>query len=384
MTTDQSCFVPELVPRGVYHVGDRVFHSKIQALIYAQANNLHPHWDFHDQWFSKFDWSKEPSQPLDYFYTLRCHQLRDEYDYLVLHYSGGSDSHNMLTFFYKNAIHVDEIIIALPITYYEKHTSMSNSREARDSHNEWFHVIKPDIKWITENLPKTKLTLYDYTVDMINFDVDQDWILHAGEHINPNITNRINRYYRVESIDIYDKHKVGHVYGIDKPLVFQHQDHWYLAFLDSMLSIQSSSKPVFDKHDHVHVEYFYWTPNLPELLIKQAHLVKSYYEHHPDLVYLASFKHKSPSNKEMERNLSRSVVYPYWRQNTFQTQKASNSFFKEFDLWFFDHATESSRARWYEGFNFLTNNIQSRWLNLDAQNRPSGLVGFYSKWHRLD
>ena len=376
-------FTPELVPRGLYHVGDRIFNSKLQALLHADSIAQSPRWDFHDTWFSKFDWTQEPSESLDYLYAQRCRQIRDKYDYLIMHYSGGSDSHNMLTVFYENHVHIDEILVAFPIKYFETQTVASLSRSARDSQNEWFHVVKPDLAWIAKNLPQTKITIYDYTDDMLEFNVDQDWIMHAGEHINPNITNRIHRYDQVNNRNIYDRFRVGHLYGIDKPLVFHHEGQWYLSFLDSMLAIACSQKPVYDKHTHINVEYFYWSPDLPALLIKQAHMMKHYYDAHPDQKYLASFKKKTLKEKELERDLARTVVYPRWRREVFQTYKASSMFFKDFDLWFFDHAKESSQARWYEGLNFMLDNLDKKWVNYNKQGVPSGLAGFYSKWHRF-
>ena len=336
ITQPSTIITPDqLVPRGTYKVGNQQFSSKLLALQHSDKTNEQVTWHFYDEAFSKFNWTVEPPNSLEYYYSLRCRQIRDKYDYLVLHYSGGADSHNVLTSFWKNNIHIDEIIVALPIKYYETVAVASQSTLAKDSQNEWFYTIKPDLKWIAENMPRTKLTIYDYTDDMLDFNVDQDWILHAGEHINPNISNRIQRYYKINSSDVYDKYTVGHLYGIDKPLVFYCNNEWHLSFLDSMISIQASFKPVFDRHTHINVEYFYWSPELPDMLVKQAHSVKNYYEKNKQFLHLATHTQKTLEEKEQERNITRRAVYPHWRESVFQTAKASNSFFKEFDLWFF-------------------------------------------------
>lgn len=372
----------ELVPRGVYHVGDQVFFNKIQALICADATGIHPTWNFHDETFSKFNWTREPEQSLDYFYKLRCEQIRDKYNHIVLHFSGGSDSHNILTYFWLNNIHIDEILVAAPIEYYEKFTVASLSDNPKDLHNEWFNVIKPDLKWIKENLPRTKITLYDYTKDMLEFNIDQDWVYHAGEHCNPNIVNRIHRYSSIDQ-NVYDKKNVGHIYGIDKPLVFTNEGFWYFAFLDSTLSIQSSLKPVYQTHTHVNVDNFYWSPDLPQLLIKQAHLVKKFFEINTHLNNLATFKNRTPSNRHAYQDIVRNIIYPYWRRNIFQNKKSSKVFFKEFDQWFFDMASDDAKIRWHEGLNFITKSVSSKWINYDENNNANGFVGFWSKWHKL-
>lgn len=384
ITAPTSLITPtQLIPRGIYKVGDQQFTSKVLALQHSDKTGKIPSWHFYDEEFSKFNWTTEPSNSLEYYYALRCHQIRDKYDYLVLHYSGGGDSHNILTSFWKNNIHIDEIIVALPIKYFEKSTKANKSTLASESQNEWFYTIKPDLKWIAENMPRTKITIYDYTDDMLDFNVDQDWILHAGEHINPNIANRIHRYYKINSNDVYNKYTVGHLYGIDKPLVFKHNNEWHLSFLDSMISIQASFKPVFDHHTHINVEYFYWSSDLPEMLIKQAHAVKNYYENNPQFLHLATHSQKTLEEKEQERNLTRRAVYPYWRESVFQTAKVTNTFFKEFDLWFFDLASENAQSKWYEGYNFLINGVDKKWIRYDKDNKPCGLVGIYAPWYKL-
>ena len=142
----------ELIPRGKYRVGENVFWDKITALSYSAKTNQTIHWDFNDLLFSAFDWSKEPEQDISHYYTLRCQQIRDEYDYIVLHYSGGSDSNNILQHFYRAGIHIDQINVTVPLEYYEKHTDITNSHEAKDLHNEWYLVVKPDLEWIKKQI----------------------------------------------------------------------------------------------------------------------------------------------------------------------------------------------------------------------------------------
>lgn len=381
MITNNSC---DTIPTGIYQVGNQYFDSKVTALQAGDSSGIHPTWNFFDEEFSKFAWKNEPAESVEYYYGQRCQQIRDKYSYIVLHYSGGADSHNILVHFWKNKIHIDEIIVSLPVSYFEKFTKPTASTDSGDQQNEWFHTIKPDLEWIAKNLPNTKVTIYDYTEDMINFKVDQDWVIHSGEHINPNVTNRINRYDKISTSDIYNKHLVGHIYGIDKPLVFKDGDRWAISFLDSMISIQASLKPIFDRYTHIRVEHFYWSPDLPAMAIKQAHLVKQQYEKNPHLLHLATRTRKTLVDKEIERNLTREAVYPYWRQDIFQNAKSSNVFFKEFDQWFFKYGTESAKGAWWEGYNYLINSVSSRWIDCDVNGKPSGLKGFWSKIHYIE
>jgi hypothetical protein len=373
----------ELIPRGRYCVGNNVFWDKITALAYGAKTNQTVRWDFNDKLFSAFDWTKEPDQDISYYYTQRCRQIRDQYDYIVLHYSGGSDSNNILQHFYRAGIHIDQINVTVPLEYYEKHTKISQSTQAGDLHNEWYLVIKPDLEWVHSNMPNTKVSIFDFTNDMINFDVDQDWILHAGENCNPNVVSRM-KYYDVVDSKIYDSKRVGHIYGVDKPRVFKHNGHWYFAFLDSILSIISSYKPQWLKHDHVNVVNFYWSPDQVPLLIKQAHLLKKYYETNPQFMDLASFRALTPEEFELQQTIIKTAIYPYWRNEIFQVKKASNTFFKEFDQWFFDMADSVAKHRWQEGYRYLMQQVPDHWINRDTNGSPSGIIGIWSQWHQLD
>ena len=156
------------------------------------------------------------------------------------------------------------------------------------------------------------------------------------------------------------------------------------SFLDSILSIQSQSKSVYQKSNHVKVENFYWSTDCPQLLIKQAHTVKKWFEVNPQLSKLVTHKRKSFEDREAFQNIVRNIIYPYWRRDIYQTKKASNVFFKEFDQWFFKLAEQDAQVRWREGLDFVLSSVNEKWRNYDDNGRPSGFVGFYSKWHKLN
>ena len=81
---------------GFYRVGNLKLYSQIEALEISQRLNLPITWHFNDEVYSSFDWTKEPDESISELYKKRCEQLREKYDYLVLFYSGGADSDNIL------------------------------------------------------------------------------------------------------------------------------------------------------------------------------------------------------------------------------------------------------------------------------------------------
>ncbi|NCV50523.1 MAG: hypothetical protein EBW46_12660 [Rhodobacterales bacterium] len=99
-----------------YDVNGKIYTTKLFAKIAAKNDDDDILWRLpnFEKEFDKLDLSVEPEESLDYFYLKRCEQLRNEYDHLVLHYSGGHDSHNILETFMFNNIFLDEILITDP------------------------------------------------------------------------------------------------------------------------------------------------------------------------------------------------------------------------------------------------------------------------------
>ena len=97
---------------GYYQVGNYRTFSKLEAIEIEQATGETVHWNFNDEVYSCYDWTKEPepNTSISEFYRRRAQQLRDKYEYLVLMYSGGPDSQVILDTCLGNNIHIDEIV----------------------------------------------------------------------------------------------------------------------------------------------------------------------------------------------------------------------------------------------------------------------------------
>jgi hypothetical protein len=77
-------------------------------------------WHFHDDLFSAIDVSSLGKLSLKELYRQRALQLRDEYDYLILNYSGGSDSGYILKTFVENGIKLDQVRVKHPFSLIDK------------------------------------------------------------------------------------------------------------------------------------------------------------------------------------------------------------------------------------------------------------------------
>lgn len=96
-----------------YHFNGQFYTSRFEAL--AQANgkvdDIQACFYKDLEWFDKFDWTREPTDSWEDILAKRASEIRRQNNYIVLNYSGGSDSSTVLTTFFKNKIPLDEILI---------------------------------------------------------------------------------------------------------------------------------------------------------------------------------------------------------------------------------------------------------------------------------
>lgn len=246
----------------------------------ARRSNRKVHLYFYDKEFMAFDWKTEPRETLSELYRLRAQQLRDKYEYLILAYSGGIDSTNMLETFYYNNIHVDEIIMVGAFSQ----DSYWGSDENRNG--EIYRNCVPTLNMM--NLKNTKITYHDYTKF---FDTPEKFIAY----------NNIDKKYQI--VDTWfspnelwwstpsflnidnSKKKKGVVFGIDKPnfCVFSEDEDskkskrfmWFNA-----LSVAcNGNHTLYNQYsENLNREFFYWTPEMPQILIKQLHMISKFYD----------------------------------------------------------------------------------------------------------
>src|SRR6056300_1489846 len=92
---------------GYYQVGDNFFTHKVQAVLHASEVKQPVFWNYHNEIWASVNWQDKFFTSLEEIYKKRAQQLRERYDYLVLSFSGGSDSYTVLSSFLKNNIHLD-------------------------------------------------------------------------------------------------------------------------------------------------------------------------------------------------------------------------------------------------------------------------------------
>ena len=99
----------EFTKHGYYLVNGIKTLSKFEAWQFAKGNFADIQFIYNDDLMSSYDWTEEPTEDIYELYAGRARQLRNDYDHLVLLYSGGIDSHVILETFLQNGLRLDEI-----------------------------------------------------------------------------------------------------------------------------------------------------------------------------------------------------------------------------------------------------------------------------------
>ena len=208
---------------GYYTAGDQAFASKARCLLYATENQLPVEWVFNNNVFGAYDFSHEPESSLDSLYDRRARELRERYDYVILSYSGGADGHNILMAFHRQGLHIDEIITNWIFEASKTEFLVIDPAitESWNQNAEYELTVKDKMQWIADNMPKTKVTIYDSSKDILTYYLkarDASWVLDSRDVINPSGHQRFN-YYHVKELRsrIDRKQNIGIILGIDKP-----------------------------------------------------------------------------------------------------------------------------------------------------------------------
>lgn len=367
---------------GFYTVGNLQFDSKIQACIYATQQNQEVTWNFHKDIFDKYPWNIEPAETLDQLYDKRARQLRNQYDYIMISYSGGADSHNLLTAFLRQNLFVDEIVVNHLQKGMENHKKpiLGDYSAENAQQTEFVFQTLPRLKEIVQVSPKTKISvldLTDYLFDFLNSANDGSWILNKREKLNPINITRYNYLYFSEVRKQFDKDKkIAVVLGVEKPrfiIVPETNDMW-MRFTDTAANVASVVADHLKDYTNTSIEYFYWHPDAADILCKQAHVVKRWLLTYPEN---QKYWTRGTMTKEIFRltheRVYRELLYTTWDKSWFQADKSTKDWYSEFDSWFIDgYQGTKLHSIWTEGLAYVTDRASNFITDFDG--KPGGLT----------
>lgn len=336
---------------GYYQVGEFKTYSKIEALETGFKKNIFPQWIFNNEIFSCYNWTRPSELSLRELYRRRAQQIREKYDYIVIWYSGGADSFNVLDSFLSNGIPVDEIAHCWSLQADRTYETYFNAEIKK--------VAIPNTEKIQQSHPNIKHRVIDQSESIANLMTGEmafDWIYYSNNNLSP---NALSRSYLRETIPDYKNlidsgKKLAFVWGTDKPRVFWDSDQkkFYCRFQDFIDNILSPRTQILNR-PWEHDEFFYWSPDCVDLIIKQCHEVVRVLNQGPDME--PWFSNINPNrygfspkfNKHLTQHGIHMTLYPNWDISTFQWQKTRSSVFGDRDLWYF--RDRSLSQKFYSG-----------------------------------
>ncbi len=314
---------------GHYLVGNDptpIYHLKI-ALEKRKATGGTVKFIYHDDVYNAAQPKIEPSKSLLDLYVDRVHQIRKKYDHIVLMYSGGADSHNILKCFEHADVKLDEIVSFVDSSYKGKDSSISS---------EIYRVAVPEVQQYQLRYPETEYRLIEmrdiqnklFTDSAFKFDHYQDTTYHL---IPFALMHHYGLYYTEKYHQLHGAGKrVGIIHGIDKIRLKVVDNRWAFHFND--WSSYFGHKHYFRDYP-TYDEFFYWTPEMPELSIKQAHVASKYFDYLDSINAETKYRDNELANVTWRKSKVKTnweyanhIIYPFWTQGTFSTGKTFESY----------------------------------------------------------
>jgi len=366
---------------GCYRVGDLKFYSKLEAIEMQAKTNVHLHWDFNEAAFSAYNWAKEPEESILELYKQRAQQLREKYDYIILIYSGGADSETILQSFIYNDIKLDEIASYVNYSATGKKDNFLNE--------EIFGNAVPRIERLKEKYPWLKhrvIELRDLMLEHFsNEDVKFRWIYYTNTLFDANCPAREELALKIKDWAdlIHQGKKVCVLWGYDKPRLINENDRYSMRFIDIIDS--GPTVKSFAGELPYDDELFYWTPEMPEISIKQGHIIKNYLDNNWSTSPFISTERTDLAYKKvngvrhwLNKDGLHALIYPNY-ELALTAAKPQNTVVTERDIWFYSmEQSNSALQTWKMGVYKLWQMLPEYWKN-NPSDYKKGLKLCWSK-----
>lgn len=346
-----------------------------------------PIFRFNDEIYSCYDWTKEPDPHLSLwsYYTQRAQQLRDHYDYIILQFSGGPDSTNVLEVFDRNNIYLDEIVNFNSYDKTQVHTGLNNA--------DYIYNVRPKLDDFLLRHTNTKVTVID-EIEMTQ-TVWRDWNRIGGHHEHYQGSSSYSAVTWLFKA-LWVKHvphvwklitsgkRVAVIIGSDKSNIkIDTNGKPYTYIVDTNgpdTALAFGSDP--DLRHYEIVEWFYHTPKMPQLWIKQAQVLKKLVdnlsaddfesaEKYRGTDYRPSFACESKRHSgNLKYNIYHKAVYPYWSASVITPKPAYNGTRIQ-DTWWASQLPRDQTTAWQHGFVYMLQNFKD-FIQLSSDKKQVG------------
>jgi hypothetical protein len=285
--------------RGYWTVNGSEYDNKVKAILSAQEQELgieSIQYHYNDTWWDQADWSEEPTQTLEELYLQRAKQIREKYETVILRFSGGSDSVNILKTFVDNNIKLDVVTISLWSEGDSDNTIIPNNIEK-------VKLAFPLIKELKAKGADFEVVVSDLSPLMSKLGNDLDWFMKIDAPRFSVVDVAVHQWVTLPEYQKWNNNKTCYIVGVDKPQVWvDHGKIWYFKINDLLHTMHNPANDMVP-------EPFYWTADMPEIPIKQAHAVKNFYRNRQELMQVSS---SNPNTRNLMAQKSRliPVIYP--------------------------------------------------------------------------
>jgi hypothetical protein len=267
---------PEYTKHGYYFVNGIKTFSKFEAWQLSGNDISKIKFVFNDDEFKLYDWYTEPEEDIYELYKRRAYQLRKDYDYIVLIYSGGIDSHTILETFLQNNLRIDEIC------------SFSNNdvqAKTEKFNQEIYNAAIPFIETLDLKKLGTQFRLInigkmiiDQLSDNYHFENFEHysistpfWRTAVSNHV---LKSKITEHRRLTEAG----KKVCYLWGHEKPTMRIVNQEYCLAIPDTFSGGFGAKQynnriQLKNSFDNFYDEAFYICKEFPEISIKQGHML---------------------------------------------------------------------------------------------------------------
>ena len=356
--------------QGYYVVGNEIYNHKFNALATATRTKQPVTWNFNDEIFENISWRKPVNVDLKELYRMRAQQLRDQYDYITVMCSGGSDSSTVIKSFLDNGIHLDEVCHDRPFKHMAGKYVPNKNRSAENLISEWDFATKPFLEEIEKNHPRTKITLLDSTESFELEDFEDTCTQHLGHNYVILKRHRAVDNHVAEISKKYPRNVI--VMAVDKPCFYINNRTFCVFFSDNLCCWKSDYTNRYNRA----IEYFYWTPDLPEIIVKQAQLIYQKFLVNPNLEHLMNNDHSRGF-----REFTTEILYPdYHARNYFQADKSPSTIFSKHYQWATGQINHVAIQSWLSSLKNQWSLIDPEYFNRDKTTQQ--LIGYKLIHHR--
>lgn len=325
-------------PLGHYTVGNSWFYSNRDALEAGRRTGEPVAWHyFDDVWSTAHAAGHWRNQSLRELYYARARQVREQYDYVAVMFSGGWDSRNIIESFEAQGLRIDDIIV-FTTKELENSTPFNNLNP-----DNWYGEIKyhavPYAERYAHLHPGTGVIRIEWLDRVAESYRDAEQVF-LDSRPKPGVFfgRWLNVATNAELQRRIGNRRAALLVGLDKPCVMQNGATYQGFFPEGLIRNYTYCTRSNGFPDNVIWEPFYWTPDLPELAIRGWYELIDLCRRDP--VIARAHNRDTDENLRAELKFSRYVqdtmrqhLYPGFDATAWQADKQVDyGFFMQFEL----------------------------------------------------